>query len=440
MRINSRSDALWHLADALSEDILNTGAEDLFAEAAEDHQNRRAPATEFDRIFRRGRRRVRRQEHMERLKQFIDLPWPSPRFAMASIGALAVIAIASALYLDQPFRSAEQQPTNLDSRGAGPTPPIVVAEAPKVAPQALNTQRPSAVSLPDLPASAPTAAATAGAQRAAPPIATRAELELAERARQVERSAGLRKANGSVSLAAESLTPSDGSRGAASTPDGGEKAKAFTALQYAADQGYLAAQWKVGRMYAAGDGVPHDDLRAFNYFSQITNTHPDEMPGTAQAHIVADAFVALGHYYLTGIPNSAVEQDTARAREMFAYAASYFGDADAQYQLGRLYLDGSPSDPHQAARWFQLAATKGDCRAQAVLGDMLFQGQKVPRQAARGLMWLTLARDCVDTKEDDWIKPLYENAIHRANDDERVMALAYLEDWLKGGIRLGRIL
>jgi uncharacterized protein len=54
-------------------------------------------------------------------------------------------------------------------------------------------------------------------------------------------------------------------------------------------------------------------------------------------------------------------------------AASYFCDADAQYQLGRFYLNGSPSDPRQAARRFQLSANKGDCRAEAVLGDMLFQ-------------------------------------------------------------------
>jgi len=237
--------------------------------------------------------------------------------------------------------------------------------------------------------------------------------------------------DGTTTPSTASLTPSDGLRGTTTTPDGGDKAKAFTALQYAADQGHLAAQWKVGRMYAAGDGVPHDDLRAFNYFSQIANSHPDEMPGTAQAHIVANAFVALGHYYLTGIPNSAVVQDTGRAREMFAYAASYFGDADAQYQLGRLYLDGTPSDPHQAARWFQLAATKGDCRAEAVLGDMLFQGQTVPRQAARGLMWLTLSKDCAGP-EENWVKPLYDNAFHRASDDERAMAFVFLEDWLKG--------
>jgi hypothetical protein len=228
-----------------------------------------------------------------------------------------------------------------------------------------------------------------------------------------------------------SLTPNDGLRGAANLPEGGDKAKALTALQYAADQGHLAAQWKVGRMYAVGDGVPQDAQRAFVYFSQIANTHPDEPPGTAQARIVANAFVALGHYYLDGIPNSSVVPDAARAREMFAYAASYFGDADAQYQLGRLYLDGTPSDPQQAVRWFQLAATKGDCRAEAVLGDMLFQGHHVPRQAARGLMWLTLGRDCAGA-EEAWLKPLYDNAFHRASDDERAMALVFLEGWLKG--------
>ena len=52
---------------------------------------------------------------------------------MASIGALAVIASGSALYLDQPFRSAERQPTTPPSGGVRPTQPIVVAKAPKVA-------------------------------------------------------------------------------------------------------------------------------------------------------------------------------------------------------------------------------------------------------------------------------------------------------------------
>ena len=226
------------------------------------------------------------------------------------------------------------------------------------------------------------------------------------------------------------LTPSDGLRSNPGHPLD-EKAKALTALQYAAEQGQPAAQWKLGRMYADGDGVPQDQMRAFNYFSEIANTHPDESPGTAQARFVANAFVSLGHYYLTGIPNSKIKANAARARELYNYAATYFGDADAQYELGRLYLDSTPKDPHEAARWFQLAANKGQCRAEAALGDILFQGQYVPRQAARGLMWLTLSKDCVGPDES-WVKPLYDNAFRRASDDERQMALVYLEGWLRG--------
>jgi exopolysaccharide production negative regulator len=231
-----------------------------------------------------------------------------------------------------------------------------------------------------------------------------------------------------------SLTPGDELRGSVNgAPAAAEadKAKELTALQYAADQGHAAAQWKLGRMYAAGEGVSQDDMRAFEYFSQIANIHADEPPGTPEAHIVANAFVALGRYYLKGIANSRIKPDRARAHRLFGYAASYFGDADAQYELGRLYLDSKPSDPHEAARWFLLSAMKGQCRAEVALGNLLFHGRDVPRQAARGLMWLTLGRDCAGTDEP-WIKPLYDEAFRHASDDERAMALVYLRDWING--------
>src|SRR5918911_1805610 len=164
-----------------------------------------------------------------------------------------------------------------------------------------------------------------------------------------------------------------------------EAPKAMAPLQYAAEQGNAVAQWKLGRMYATGEGVPRCDLRAFQYFSQIAIAHADEYPDAPQAPFVANAFVALGQYYLVGIPNSQVKADATRAREMFAYAASYFGNADAQYQLARIYLDGQgvPRDARQAARWFTLAANKGQYQAQAMLGHMLFNGDAVPREAAR---------------------------------------------------------
>ena len=208
----------------------------------------------------------------------------------------------------------------------------------------------------------------------------------------------------------------------------------LNSLQYAAEGGHPVAQWKLGRMYANGDGVIQDDLRAFEYFSRIANAHAEDSPSAPQATIVANAFVALGRYYLNGIPNSKIKPDTDRAREMFSYAASYFGNADAQYDLARLYLktpDASRDDFRYGARWLGLAAQKGQHQAQAMLGQMLFNGDRMPPQRARGLMWLTLARDSA-APDETWIRESYNRAIAKANDDDRAMALQMLEHWVQG--------
>jgi uncharacterized protein len=206
------------------------------------------------------------------------------------------------------------------------------------------------------------------------------------------------------------------------------------ALEYAAEGGHPVAQWKLGRMYADGDGVVQNDLRAFEYFSRIANQHAEDNPGAPQAAIVANAFVALGRYYLSGIPNSKVKPDEERAREMFNYAASYFGNADAQYDLARLYFKSTGNSPEsfrQGIRWLGLAAQKGQYQAQALLGQMLFNGEQMPPQRARGLMWLTLARDGAGADEV-WIKESYNRAVAKASENDRALALQMLEHWVKG--------
>ena len=213
----------------------------------------------------------------------------------------------------------------------------------------------------------------------------------------------------------------------------GDKIGAARALEFAATKGHALALWKLGRMYAAGDGVPHDDLKAFEYFSKIADENADESPGSPNARVVASAFVALGTYFLDGITGTYVRANPGRAHEMFSYAASYFGDSDAQYNLARLYLDGMgvSKDARQAARWFNLAAEKGHHPSQAVLGHMLLGGVGVPRQRAQGLMWLTLARDAADPAKDAWILALYEEAVASASETERESALARLESHLR---------
>jgi TPR repeat protein len=101
--------------------------------------------------------------------------------------------------------------------------------------------------------------------------------------------------------------------------------------------------------------------------------------------------------------------------------------------LARIYLDGHgvARDSRQAARWLTLAANKGQYQAQAVLGYMLFKGDAVPREAARGLMWLTLARDSA-APDETWIKESYNRAITKASENDRAMALQMLEHWVQG--------
>jgi hypothetical protein len=213
----------------------------------------------------------------------------------------------------------------------------------------------------------------------------------------------------------------------------GDKTGAVKALEYAAQQGHALARWKLGRMYADGDGVPQDDLKAFEHFSRIADENADESPDAPNARFVASAFVALGSYYLEGIPQTYVKPNADRAREMFQYAATYFGDPDAQYNLARMHMDGvgGGKDPRQAMRWLNLAAEKGHVQAQALLGQMLFTGQGGVRQRARGLMWLTIARDAAVPDRDAWVLDLYNKAFAEAADTDRQAALAFLEQQIR---------
>jgi uncharacterized protein len=209
----------------------------------------------------------------------------------------------------------------------------------------------------------------------------------------------------------------------------GDSESAVAGLSFAAREGNVIAQWKLGRMYADGEGVRADDLKAFQYFSQIANAHADESPESPNARVVAQAFVALGRYHLNGIPNSRIKKDPLRAFEMFHYSATYYNDADGQFHLGRMMAEGlnGPKNLQQAARWYHLAAEKGHVHAQAHLGKMLFNGEGVPRQAPHGLMWMQLAAKNADRSRDIWVQDLHEKAREAASEDELRLSESYLK-------------
>ena len=101
--------------------------------------------------------------------------------------------------------------------------------------------------------------------------------------------------------------------------------------------------------------------------------------------------------------------------------------------LARLYMDGTgvEKDERMAARWFNLSAEKGHHASQAMLGRLLFNGQGIGHQKARGLMWLTLARESADPVKDQWIAELYDNAFAASGDEDRKLALALLEQYMQ---------
>ena len=209
----------------------------------------------------------------------------------------------------------------------------------------------------------------------------------------------------------------------------GDAQSSVEALTYAAEGGQPLAQWKLGRMYARGEGVPRDDIKAYSYFERLVESYNEDDPDRPDIAAISNAFVSVGVYCLNGIPNSEIKADPERALEMFQYAATNFGDSDAQYNLARMYMDGAAGlapNNMRAARWLALAAEKGHHQAQALLGHLLFLGEGVPRQRARGLMWLSIAKNGAQGQKDEWIRELQAKDYGAASEDDRTVAGAYL--------------
>lgn len=199
----------------------------------------------------------------------------------------------------------------------------------------------------------------------------------------------------------------------------GHKDEAVKALRFAADQGHLGANWKLARMYADGDGLPEDDYAAYQIFEKIVRDGVDE--DSESESFVSDALVSLAGYVRDGIPNSPIKADMRIARELYAQAASSFGDPAAQFELGRMYLTGEGGEKNtvQAARWFQLAAQKGNTSAQAMLGSMLFEAGKT----VRGLAMMTAAFERCPDDDREWIRELQEQAFSITTEQERRSAV-----------------
>lgn len=199
----------------------------------------------------------------------------------------------------------------------------------------------------------------------------------------------------------------------------GDKEQAIQAYRDASEQGQIGATWKLGQMYARGDGVTQDDYAAYKYFTEVVRRGAE--PGSREETFIGDAYAALGRYAASGIPGSPVEPDLAQSQEYYARAAAY-GSAAGQFELGREYLEQSKEQPGRiklAARWLNRAAKNGHEGARAMLGDLLFRSGKV----VDGLAMMTEALERAGPSDRTWIRPLQEEAFAVTDDDVRRQAI-----------------
>ncbi len=231
----------------------------------------------------------------------------------------------------------------------------------------------------------------------------------------------------------QNMSPADAFVAGSLAYQSGDTELALEALELAARMGHPGAQWKLGQMYAAGDGVERDDLKAFEYFSHLADQHADDNPRKPSAKIIANAFVAVAGYYLSGIPDSPIVRNLDHAADLVRHAATYFGDPDAQYQLARMYLEGQGTErnPDRAIRWFAMAAKDNHVPAQSALGNLLWNGSEGIRQRPdQGLMWLEIARQNTPSDSSNLIIEIHAVAFAQASPDQRERARARAERWL----------
>ena len=162
-------------------------------------------------------------------------------------------------------------------------------------------------------------------------------------------------------------------------------AKLMAEVRSQAESGNPHAQDVLAAAYEGGlGGLTQDCAQAASWYRKAADQGD------------ADAQYNLGLLYVNG---QGVPQDYAQAVSWFRKAADQ-GDADAQFNLGLRYANGQgvPQDYAQAASWYRKAADQGHASAQLNLGVLYYHGQGVPQDSAQAEHWFQLSAAQVNQK------------------------------------------
>lgn len=210
----------------------------------------------------------------------------------------------------------------------------------------------------------------------------------------------------------------------------GHKDEAAEAYKYAAEKGHAGARWALANMYASGDGVAENDYEAFKIYDEIARKGVE--PGSVDTGYFVNALMSLASYYARGIPGSPVHEDLSQARQLYFHVASVFGISDAEYQLGRMMLNGEGGDGNvaQAKKWLNRARKSGNQNAAALLGNVIFQ----EGHTVYGLALLTAALERAADKDKSWIRELQEQAFSLTGEVDRRSAMSLADNMVANNL------
>jgi TPR repeat protein len=144
------------------------------------------------------------------------------------------------------------------------------------------------------------------------------------------------------------------------------------------------------------DVIKEDTKNVSNADSRISHQTPSDPPSPTPVY-------------------PAVEQDDAQTNEDSELEeilkSAEKGDAEAQFNLGRMYANGQGVDQSdtEALNWFRKAADQGYAKAQYGLGFMYYNGRSLDQSNANALKWYRKAADQGNAEAQCKIGHMYAN-------------------------------
>jgi hypothetical protein len=152
-----------------------------------------------------------------------------------------------------------------------------------------------------------------------------------------------------------------------------------------ADAGAITgANFRIGDMYADGNGVPKDTSEAEKWYQRGVDM---ATAGVQAGWLTADVYLANAYLQSKGVP-----LDYGEAMHWMKDAAEY-GNRQAQVNLGSMYRDGqgTPQNYGEAMYWYRKAADRGSAVAEWMIGRLYFDGKGVIRDFTEAATWFRKA-------------------------------------------------